>query len=84
MTRACLTNLSPELAQVAPVPALQFVALRVFPSCNNVNEPARHRIARTMKDVTVTRDASKKNPAYLIHLDDEDDVFLNHTDPWPA
>lgn len=39
-----------------------------------------HRIERTMKGVTVTRDASRKNPAYLIHLDDGDDVFLNHND----
>lgn len=39
-----------------------------------------HRIERTMKGATITRDASKKNPAYLIQLDDGDDVFLNHND----
>jgi hypothetical protein len=39
-----------------------------------------HRIERTMKGATVTRDASKKNPAYLIQLDDGDDIFLSHSD----
>ncbi len=43
-----------------------------------------HRIERTMKGATVTRDASKENPAYLVQLDDGDDIFLSHNDLRPA
>jgi hypothetical protein len=39
-----------------------------------------HRIERTMKGATVTRDADRKNPAYLIEQDDGDSVLKNHNE----
>lgn len=39
-----------------------------------------HRLERTMKGSTVTHDACRRNPAYLIEQDDGDTLLKNHSD----
>jgi Hypervirulence associated proteins TUDOR domain len=39
-----------------------------------------HRIERTIKGSTVTRDADRRNPAYLIEQDDGDKVLKSHSE----
>jgi len=39
-----------------------------------------HRIERTFKGSTVTREADRKNPAYLIEQDDGDRVLKSHSE----
>jgi hypothetical protein len=39
-----------------------------------------HRIERTIKGATMTRNADRKNPAYLIEQDDGDAVLKNHSE----
>ena len=39
-----------------------------------------HRLERTMWGSTITQDASKRNPAYLIEKDDGDTLLKNHSD----
>ena len=37
-----------------------------------------HRLERTMKGATVTCEANKRNPAYLIEQDDGDTLLMQH------
>lgn len=39
-----------------------------------------HRLERTIWGSTVTQDASKRNPAYLIEKDDGDTLLKTHSD----
>jgi hypothetical protein len=39
-----------------------------------------HRIERTIKGSTVTREADRRNPAYLIEQDDGDKVLKSHSE----
>lgn len=39
-----------------------------------------HRIERTIEGSTVTRDADRRNPAYLIEQDDGDKVLKSHSE----
>ena len=39
-----------------------------------------HRIERTIKGSTVTREADARNPAYLIEQDDGDKVLKSHSE----
>jgi hypothetical protein len=39
-----------------------------------------HRIERTIKGATVTREADRRNPAYLIEQDDGDKVLKSHSE----
>jgi len=38
-----------------------------------------HRLERTMNGSTVTRDANRRNPAYLIEQDSGDTLLMNHS-----
>lgn len=38
-----------------------------------------HRLERTMNGSTVTRDANRRNPAYLIEQDSGDQLLMNHS-----
>lgn len=39
-----------------------------------------HRIERTIKGSTITREADRRNPAYLIEQDDGDKVLKSHSE----
>lgn len=43
-----------------------------------------HRIERTFKGSIVTREADRRNPAYLIEQDDGDKVLKSHSELTPA
>jgi hypothetical protein len=45
-----------------------------------VRKSFTHRIERTIKGATVTREADAKNPAYLIEQDDGDKVLKSHSE----
>jgi hypothetical protein len=38
-----------------------------------------HRLERTMKGATVTCEANKRNPAYLIEREDGDTLLMHHS-----
>lgn len=45
-----------------------------------IRQSFTHRIERTIKGATVTREADRKNPAYLIEQDDGDKVLKSHSE----
>jgi hypothetical protein len=45
-----------------------------------VRKSFTHRIERTIKGSTVTREADRRNPAYLIEQDDGDKVLKSHSE----
>jgi hypothetical protein len=45
-----------------------------------VRKSFTHRIERTIKGSTVTREADARNPAYLIEQDDGDKVLKSHSE----
>ena len=45
-----------------------------------VRKSFTHRIERTIKGATVTREADRRNPAYLIEQDDGDNVLKSHSE----
>jgi hypothetical protein len=45
-----------------------------------VRKSFTHRIERTIKGATVTREADARNPAYLIEQDDGDKILKSHSE----
>lgn len=43
-----------------------------------------HRLERTLKGATVTCEANKRNPAYLIEQEDGDVLFMQHNQLKPV